>query len=161
MLLLVSFEDLTEKKLTSVFQEHFNSKALSVKVKEDAREFTGLNDQFQSEIRKLVFKIRVRKVKRKRRKLVWLSRRRQEQHFKGSLSALLVPYHSIFILSYQILIRFQRFTQRVARPFLSEVMWYCQAQAWKKTLNKATAKKNSKVGILSTNFKIIYSLETL
>ena len=58
MLLLVSFEDLTEKKLTSVFQEHFNSKALSVKVKEDAREFTGLNDQFQSEIRKLVLKMK-------------------------------------------------------------------------------------------------------
>ena len=55
-MLLVSFEDLTEENLTTIFKEHFDSKALSVSVKEGAKEFTGVNDQFQSEIRKLKVK---------------------------------------------------------------------------------------------------------
>ena len=106
MLLLVSFEDLTEKNLTSVFQEHFNSKALSVSVKENAREFAGLNDQFQSEIRKLLLKMKSDECEKKEEVM--------------SMVVKTTPRTA-----------FQRFTQRLARPFLSEVMWYCQAQAWK------------------------------
>ena len=107
-MLLVSFEDLTEENLTNVFKEHFDSKALSVSVKEGAKEFTGVNDQFQSEIRKL----KVVKVKRKEGK---------EEEEEMILVVKTTPRSA-----------FQRFTQRVARPFLSEVMWYCQAQTWKK-----------------------------
>ena len=106
-MLLVSFEDLTEENLTNVFKEHFDSKALSVSVKEGAKEFTGVNDQFQSEIRKLKVK-----VKRKEGK---------EEEEEMILVVKTTPRSA-----------FQRFTQRVARPFLSEVMWYCQAQTWKK-----------------------------
>ena len=105
MLSLVSFEDLTEKNLTIIFQEHFNSKALSVSVKEDAREFAGLNDQFQSEIRKLLLKMK--------------SDECEKEEEVMSVVVKMTPRTA-----------FQRFTQRVARPFLSEVMWYCQAQAW-------------------------------
>ena len=108
-MLLAGFEDLTEENLTNVFQEHFDSKALSVSVKEGAREFTGLNDQFQSEIRKL-------KVKVKRDK-----GEEEEDEEEMRLVVKTTPRTA-----------FQRFTQRVARPFLSEVMWYCQVQASKK-----------------------------
>ena len=104
-MLLAGFEDLTEENLTSVFQEHFDSKALSVSVKEGAREFTGLNDQFQSEIRKLKVKVK----------------RDKGEEEEMSLVVKTTPRTA-----------FQRFTQRVARPFLSEVMWYCQVQASKK-----------------------------
>ena len=110
-MLLVGFEDLTEENLTSVFQEHFDSKALSVSVKEGAREFTGLNDQFQSEIRKL--KVKVKRDKGEEEE--------EEEEEAMSLVVKTTPRTA-----------FQRFTQRVARPFLSEVMWYCQVQASKK-----------------------------
>ena len=42
----------------NVFQEHFDSAVLSVTVKEDAREFTGLNDKFGSDLRKLELKMK-------------------------------------------------------------------------------------------------------
>ena len=105
-MLLVGFEDLTEENLTNVFQEHFDSKALSVGVKEDAREFTGVNDQFQSEIRKLLLKVK---------------RDKEEEEEEVSVVVKTTPRTA-----------FQRAIQRVARPFLSEVRWYCQAQTWKK-----------------------------
>ena len=106
-MLLVGLEDLTEVNLTNVFQEHFDSKALSVGVKEDAREFTGVNDQFQSEIRKLLLKVKRDKDK--------------EEEEEVSVVVKTTPRTA-----------FQRAIQRIARPFLSEVMWYCQAQTWKK-----------------------------
>ena len=100
MLLLTGFEDLTEENLTNVFQEHFDSKLVSVTVKEKAREFAGVNDQFQSDIRKLGIKI---------------SRNRGEDE-EMSVVVKTTPRTAA-----------QRFSQRVARPFLSEVMWYSQA----------------------------------
>ena len=100
MLLLTGFEDLTEENLTNVFQEHFDSKLVSVTVKEKAREFAGINDQFQSDIRKLGIKI---------------SRNRGEDE-EMSVVVKTTPRAAA-----------QRFSQRVARPFLSEVMWYSQA----------------------------------
>ena len=57
-MLLVSLKDLTEANLTNVFGEHFDSTALSLTLKEDAREFTGLNDHLQSDIRKLELKMK-------------------------------------------------------------------------------------------------------
>ena len=105
-MLLVGFEDLTEENLTNVFQEHFDSKALSVGVKEDAREFTGVNDQFQSEIRKLLLKVK---------------RDKDKEEEEVSVVVKTTPRTA-----------FQRAIQRIARPFLSEVMWYSQAQTWKK-----------------------------
>ena len=57
-MLLVSLKDLTEANLTNVFGEHFDSTALSLTLKEDARAFTGLNDHLQSDIQKLVLKIK-------------------------------------------------------------------------------------------------------
>ena len=101
-MLLVSFQDLTEENLTNVFQEHFESKTISVTVKEGAKEFTGINDQFQSEIRKLQVKVR----------------RDKGEEEEMSLVVKTTPRTAL-----------QRFSHRVARPFLSEVMWYCQAQA--------------------------------
>ena len=100
MLLLTGFEDLTEENLTNVFQEHFDSKLVSVTVKEKPREFAGVNDQFQSDIRKLGIKI---------------SRNRGEDE-EMSVVVKTTPRTAA-----------QRFSQRVARPFLSEVMWYSQA----------------------------------
>ena len=102
-MLLVSFQDLTEENLTNVFQEHFDSKAISVTVKEGAKEFTGINDQFQSEIRKLQLKVRRDKG--------------EEEEEEMSLVVKTTPRTAL-----------QRFSHRVARPFLSEVMWYCQAR---------------------------------
>ena len=102
-MLLVSFQDLTEENLTNVFQEHFDSKAISVTVKEAAKEFTGINDQFQSEIRKL--QVTVRRDKG------------EEEEEEMSLVVKTTPKTAM-----------QRFSHRVARPFLSEVMWYCQAR---------------------------------
>ena len=99
-MLLAGFEDLTEENLTNVFQEHFDSKLVSVTVKEKAREFAGVNDQFQSDIRKLGIKI---------------SRNRGEDE-EMSVVVKTTPRAAA-----------QRFSQRVARPFLSEVMWYSQA----------------------------------
>ena len=99
-MLLTGFEDLTEENLTNVFQEHFDSKLVSVTVKEKAREFAGVNDQFQSDIRKLGIKI---------------SRNRGEDE-EMSVVVKTTPRAAA-----------QRFSQRVARPFLSEVMWYSQA----------------------------------
>ena len=105
-MLLVSFQDLTEENLTKVFHEHFDSKAISVTVKEGAKEFTGINDQFQSEIRKLQVKVRRDKGEE------------EEEEEEMSLVVKTTPRTAL-----------QRFSHRVARPFLSEVMWYCQAQA--------------------------------
>ena len=58
MMLLAGLEDLTEENLTKVFQEHFDSRDLSVTVKEGAREFTGINDHLMSDVRKLKLKMK-------------------------------------------------------------------------------------------------------
>ena len=100
-MLLVGFKDLTESNLTNVFREHFDSTTLSVTVNEDARKFTGLNDQFMSDIRKLNLKMK---------------KEGEEEEKEVSVVVKTTPQAA-----------FLRFVHRITRPFLSEVMWYCQA----------------------------------
>ena len=100
---LLRVEDLTEEALTKVFREYFNLKTLSISIEEQAREFTGVNDQFQSEIKKLAVKIK-----------------KDDKEEEISMVVKTTPRTS-----------FQRIIQRLTRPFLSEVMWYSQVQAWK------------------------------
>ena len=95
---LLRVEDLTEEALTKVFREYFNLKTLSISIEEQAREFTGVNDQFQSEIKKLAVKIK-----------------KDDKEEAISMVVKTTPKTS-----------FQRIIQRLTRPFLSEVMWYSQ-----------------------------------
>ena len=104
---LLWVEDLTEEALTKVFREYFNLKTLSISIVEQAREFTGINDQFQSEIKKLAVKIK--------------KDDKGDNKEEISMVVKTTPRTS-----------FQRIIQRVSRPFLSEVMWYSQVQAWKR-----------------------------
>ena len=104
---LLRVEDLTEEALTKVFREYFNLKTLSISIVEQAREFTGINDQFQSEIKKLAVKIK--------------KDDKGDNKEEISMVVKTTPRTS-----------FQRIIQRVSRPFLSEVMWYSQVQAWKR-----------------------------
>ena len=97
---LLRVEDLTEEALTKVFREYFNLKTLSISIEEQAREFTGVNDQFQSEIKKLAVKIK-----------------KDDKEEAISMVVKTTPKTS-----------FQRIIQRLTRPFLSEVMWYSQVQ---------------------------------
>ena len=97
---LLRVEDLTEEALTKVFREYFNLKTLSISVEEQAREFTGINDQFQSEIKKLAVKIK-----------------KDDKEEAISMVVKTTPRTSV-----------QRIIQRLTRPFLSEVMWYSQVQ---------------------------------
>ena len=102
---LLRVEDLTEEALTKVFREYFNLKTLSISIEEHAREFTGINDQFQSEIKKLAVKIK------------------KDDNDKEEAISMVVkttPRTSV-----------QRIIQRLTRPFLSEVMWYSQVQILK------------------------------
>ena len=103
---LLRVEDLTEEALTKVFREYFNLKTLSISIEEQAREFTGVNDQFQSEIKKLAVKIK-----------------KDDKEEEISMVVKTTPRTS-----------FQRIIQRLTRPFLSEVMWYSQVQAWKRKI---------------------------
>ena len=103
---LLRVEDLTEEALTRVFREYFNLKTLSISIEEQAREFTGVNDQFQSEIKKLAVKIK-----------------KDDKKEEISMVVKTTPRTS-----------FQRIIQRLTRPFLSEVMWYSQVQAWKRKI---------------------------
>ena len=105
---LLRVEDLTEEVLTKVFREYFNLKTLSISIVEQAREFTGINDQFQSEIKKLAVKIK--------------KDDKGDNKEEISMVVKTTPRTS-----------FQRIIQRVSRPFLSEVMWYSQVQAWKRS----------------------------
>ena len=105
---LLRVEDLTEEALTKVFREYFNLKTLSISIVEQAREFTGINDQFQSEIKKLAVKIK--------------KDDKGDNKEEISMVVKTTPRTS-----------FQRIIQRVSRPFLSEVMWYSQVQAWKRS----------------------------
>ena len=98
-MLLVGFKDLTETNLTNIFREHFDSAALSVAVKEDAKEFTGLNDNFGSDLRKLELKMK---------------KDDKEEEEELSVVVKTTPRTA-----------FQRTAQHIFRPFLSEVMWYC------------------------------------
>ena len=100
---LLRVEDLTEEALTKVFREYFNLKTLSISIEEQAREFTGINDQFQSEIKKLAVKIK-----------------KDDKEEAISMVVKTTPRTSV-----------QRIIQRLTRPFLSEVMWYCQVQILK------------------------------
>ena len=95
---LLRVEDLTEEALTKVFREYFNLKTLSISIEEQAKEFTGVNDQFQSEIKKLAVKIK-----------------KDDKEEEISMVVKTTPRTS-----------FQRIIQRLTRPFLSEVMWYSQ-----------------------------------
>ena len=95
---LLRVEDLTEEALTKVFREYFNMKTISISIEEQAREFTGVNDQFQSEIKKLAVKIK-----------------KDDKEEEISMVVKTTPKTS-----------FQRIIQRLTRPFLSEVMWYSQ-----------------------------------
>ena len=99
-MLLVGLEDLTEENLTKVFQEHFDSRAISVTVKEDAKEFTGVNDNFASDVRKLKLKVKGT----------------GEQDEELSVVVKTTPRS-----------KHQRLLQRTWRPLLLEVMWYCRA----------------------------------
>ena len=103
---LLRVEDLTEEALTKVFREYFNLKTLSISIEEQAREFTGVNDQFQSEIKKLAVKIK-----------------KDDKEEEISMVVKTTPKTS-----------FQRIIQRLTRPFLSEVMWYSQVQAWERKI---------------------------
>ena len=103
---LLRVDDLTEEALTKVFREYFNLKTLSISIEEQAREFTGVNDQFQSEIKKLAVKIK-----------------KDDKEEEISMVVKTTPKTS-----------FQRIIQRLTRPFLSEVMWYSQVQAWKRKI---------------------------
>ena len=100
MMLLAGLEDLTEENLTKVFQEHFDSRDLSVTVKEGAREFTGVNDHLMSDVRKLKLKMKGA----------------GEQDEELSLVVKTTPQKG-----------FLRFIHCAYRPLLSEVMWYRQA----------------------------------
>ena len=100
-MLLVGFKDLTETNMTNVFRKHFDSATLSVTVAEDAREFTGLNDQFSSDIRKLELKMK---------------RDDGVEEEELSVVAKTALQTGAF-----------RFLFRLTRPFLTEVMWYCEA----------------------------------
>ena len=100
MMLLAGLEDLTEENLTKVFQEHFDSRDLSVTVKEGAREFTGINDHLMSEVRKLKLKLKGA----------------GEQDEELCLVVKTTPQKG-----------FLRFIHRAYRPLLSEVIWYRQA----------------------------------
>ena len=100
---LLRVEDLTEEALTKVFREYFNLKTLSISIEEQAREFTGVNDQFQSEIKKLAVKIK-----------------KDDKEEAISMVVKTTPRTSV-----------QRIIQRLTRPFLSEVMWYSQVQILK------------------------------
>ena len=95
---LLRVDDLTEEALTKVFREYFNLKTLSISIEEQAKEFTGVNDQFQSEIKKLAVKIK-----------------KDDKEEEISMVVKTTPRTS-----------FQRIIQRLTRPFLSEVMWYSQ-----------------------------------
>ena len=97
---LLRVEDLTEEALTKVFREYFNMKTISISIEEQAREFTGVNDQFQSEIKKLAVKIK-----------------KDDKEEEISMVVKTTPKTS-----------FQRIIQRLTRPFLPEVMWYSQVQ---------------------------------
>ena len=103
---LLRVEDLTEDALTKVFREYFNLKTLSISIEEQAREFTGTNDQFQSEIKKLAVKIKKDDTGDKEEEI--------------SMVVKTTPRTSV-----------QRIIQRLTRPFLSEVMWYSQVQILK------------------------------
>ena len=103
---LLRVDDLTEEALTKVFREYFNLKTLSISIEEQAREFTGVNDQFQSEIKKLAVKIK-----------------KDDKEEEISMVVKTTPRTSV-----------QRIIQRLTRPFLSEVMWYSQVQAWKRKI---------------------------
>ena len=100
-MLLIGFKDLTETNMTNVFRRHFDSTSLSVTVKDDAREVTGLNDRFASDIRKLALKMK---------RDDWM----EEEEL--SVVAKTTPQTA-----------FLRFILRLSRPFLTEVMWYCEA----------------------------------
>ena len=100
-MLFVGFKDLTETNMTNVFRKHFDSTALSVTLKNDAREFTGLNDKFSSDIRKLELKMR-----------------RGDGAEEEELSVVVKTTPRTAFL---------RFIFRLGRPFLTEVMWYCEA----------------------------------
>ena len=102
---LLRVEDLTEEALTKVFREYFNLKTLSISIEEQARDFTGINDQFQSEIKKLAVKIK-----------------KDDKEEEISMVVKTTPRTSV-----------QRIIQRLTRPFLSEVMWYSQVQILKKS----------------------------
>ena len=101
---LLRVEDLTEEALTKVFREYFNLKTLSISIEEQAREFTGINDQFQSEIKKLAVKINK-------------DDKGDNKEEAISMVVKTTPRTSV-----------QRIIQRLTRPFLSEVMWYSQVQ---------------------------------
>ena len=100
-MLLVGFKDLTETNLTNAFRKHFDSATLSVTVAEDAREFTGLNDNFASDIQKLELKMK---------------RDNGVEEEELSVVVKTTPRTA-----------FLRFILRLGRPFLTEVMWYCEA----------------------------------
>ena len=104
---LLRVEDLTEEALTKVFREYFNLKTLSISIEEQAREFTGINDQFQSEIKKLAVKINK-------------DDKGDNKEEAISMVVKTTPRTSV-----------QRIIQRLTRPFLSEVMWYSQVQILK------------------------------
>ena len=68
------------------------------------------NDHFVSDLRKLALKIK---------------RKDREEEEKLSVVVKTTPQTA-----------FQRFTYRVVRPLLSEVMWYCQVKALKKAASR-------------------------
>ena len=114
---LLRVEDLTEEALTKVFREYFNLKTLSISIEEQAREFTGINDQFQSEIKKLAVKIK-----------------KDDKEEAISMVVKTTPRTSV-----------QRIIQRLTRPFLSEVMWYSQVQILKISSYSGSLSSNSLV----------------
>ena len=118
---LLRVEDLTEEALTKVFREYFNLKTLSISIEEQAREFTGINDQFQSEIKKLAVKIK-----------------KDDKEEAISMVVKTTPRTSV-----------QRIIQRLTRPFLSEVMWYSQVEILKiSNYSGSTSLSSNKFNVL-------------
>ena len=94
---VTDFSHLTRENLTTIFQHYYRSPSLGLTVLSEGKRFTGLNDQFQSEIEKWLVK-------------VWEV---GGQEREVSLVAKTVAPTN-----------FQKWGQRLTRQFFTEVFWY-------------------------------------